>query len=126
MAQIVDKVGDAYGSGFSFGIGKWFTPGGIRLSAWYGASLAGIGTFINMFAKKDKIKTLGNVLAGLGMLFVGLSIMSSSMESFAQIDSFKNLFVSADNVIVLIIIGAIATAIIQSSSAISYRLKQII
>ena len=34
----VDKVGDAYGSGFSFGIGKWFTPGGIRLSAWYGAS----------------------------------------------------------------------------------------
>ena len=83
------------------------------------SALAGIGTFINMFAKKDKIKTFGNVLAGLGMLFVGLSIMSSSMESFAKIDGFKNLLMSANNVILLVIIGAFATAVIQSSSAIT-------
>ena len=83
------------------------------------SALAGIGTFINMFAKKEKVKTFGNILAGLGMLFVGLSIMSSSMESFAKIDGFKNLLMSANNVILLVIIGAIATAVIQSSSAIT-------
>ena len=83
------------------------------------SALAGIGTFINMFAKKEKVKTFGNILAGLGMLFVGLSIMSSSMESFAKIDGFKNLLMSANNVILLVVIGAIATAVIQSSSAIT-------
>lgn len=83
------------------------------------SALAGIGVFVNMFAKNEKSKRLGNVLAGLGMLFAGLNMMSNAMKSFAELESLKIFLSSINNRIILIIIGAIITAIIQSSSAIT-------
>ncbi|MBQ6217879.1 MAG: Na/Pi cotransporter family protein [Erysipelotrichaceae bacterium] len=83
------------------------------------SSLAGIGVFTNMFAKSEKKKLLGYVLAGLGMLFVGLNMMSTSMRGFAQTEGLKTFLAGIDSVILLIVIGAILTAIIQSSSAIT-------
>ena len=80
------------------------------------ATFAGIGAFINAFAKKDTVKKVGGILAGFGMLFVGLSMMSGSMESFAELDSVKNFLATITNPILLVLIGAIITAIIQSSS----------
>lgn len=80
------------------------------------SALAGVGAFIMSFAKEERHKTLGGILAGFGMLFVGLSMMSNSMESFAYLDSVKNFLASIDSVILLVIIGAVLTAIIQSSS----------
>lgn len=83
------------------------------------SALAGIGVFMNMLAKKDKTKLLGYVLAGLGMLFVGLNMMSNAMEGFAQLDGLKDFLAGIDNVFLLVIAGAVLTAIIQSSSAIT-------
>ena len=80
------------------------------------ATFAGIGAFINAFAKKDTVKKVGGILAGFGMLFVGLSMMSGSMEAFAEMDSVKNFLATISNPIFLVLIGAIITAIIQSSS----------
>ena len=80
------------------------------------ATFAGIGAFINAFAKKDTVKKVGGILAGFGMLFVGLSMMSGSMESFAEMDAVKNFLATISNPILLVLIGAIITAIIQSSS----------
>ena len=93
-----------------------FSEGTINANVVF-SSLAGIGVFTNMFAKKDKYKLLGNVFAGLGMLFVGLSIMSSSMQSFAQSEELRFFLARIDSVVLLIIIGALLTALIQSSSA---------
>lgn len=80
------------------------------------SALAGVGAFITSFSKDDKYKTIGGIIAGFGMLFVGLSMMSNSMESFAYLDSVKNFLAGINNVILLIVIGAVLTAIIQSSS----------
>lgn len=80
------------------------------------SALSGVGAFIVTFAKSDTAKKIGGILAGFGMLFVGLEMMSGSMESFAKLDSVKNFLAGIDNILLLIVIGAILTAIIQSSS----------
>ena len=80
------------------------------------SALAGVGAFILSFSKDDKKKSIGGIIAGFGMLFVGLSMMSNSMEDFAYLDSVKNFLAGIDNIILLILIGAVLTAIIQSSS----------
>lgn len=80
------------------------------------ATFAGIGAFIMAFAKKDVVKKVGGILAGFGMLFVGLDIMSASMKVFAELESVKNFLALIKNPILLMLIGAVFTAIIQSSS----------
>ena len=83
------------------------------------SALAGIGVFMNMFAKKERQKLLGYVLTGLGMLFAGLNMMSDAMAGFAQTEGLRLFLANIDSIIILIIAGAILTAIIQSSSAIT-------
>ena len=80
------------------------------------SAFAGIGAFLSLFAKSNKTKTLGGILTGFGMLFVGLSLMSSSMGDFAALDGVKNFLASVSNPLLLVLIGTILTAIIQSSS----------
>ena len=80
------------------------------------SAFAGLGAFISLFAKSNKWKNIGGILTGFGMLFVGLALMSSSMENFAALDGVKNFLASVSNPILLVIIGAVLTAIIQSSS----------
>lgn len=80
------------------------------------SALAGVGAFIVTFSKSDTAKKTGGILAGFGMLFVGLKMMSGSMDSFARLESVKNFLAGIDNIVLLIVIGAILTAIIQSSS----------
>ena len=80
------------------------------------ATFAGIGAFTMAFAKKDIAKKIGGILAGFGMLFVGLDMMSASMKVFAELESVKNFLALIKNPILLVIIGAVFTAIIQSSS----------
>lgn len=80
------------------------------------AAFAGVGAFMVLFSKHDAWKKVGGILTGFGMLFVGLSMMSSSMEDFAQLEAVKLFLASISNPILLVLIGAIFTAIIQSSS----------
>lgn len=80
------------------------------------AAFAGIGAFFSVFSKRDSGKTLGGIIAGFGMLFVGLSMMSDSMENFAQLDSVRYFIARISNPVLLVLIGAVFTAIIQSSS----------
>ena len=80
------------------------------------ASLAGIGAFVMLFAKRDRIKQIGAIITGFGMLFVGLHMMSGSMGDFAKLDAVKLFLASIENPILLVLIGAVLTAIIQSSS----------
>ncbi len=80
------------------------------------SAMAGVGAFIMTFAKKDVLQKIGGILAGFGMLFVGLSMMSNSMESFAELDAVKTFLASIKNPLLLVLVGAVLTAIIQSSS----------
>ena len=80
------------------------------------SAFAGIGAFIMLFTKSDAWKQAGGVLTGFGMLFVGLSMMSNAMDEFAALDSVKLFLASISNPLLLVLIGAVLTAIIQSSS----------
>ena len=80
------------------------------------SAFAGIGAFLALLAKKDMGKKIGGTLAGFGMLFVGLSMMSGSMSDFAQLEGVKVFLSGINNPILLVLIGAVFTAIIQSSS----------
>lgn len=80
------------------------------------SAFAGIGAFISLFAKNARGKTLGGILTGFGMLFVGLSLMSGSMDTFAGMDEVKYFLAGISNPVMLVLIGALLTAIIQSSS----------
>lgn len=80
------------------------------------SAFAGIGAFMSLFTNKDLWQKIGGIMAGFGMLFVGLNLMSNSMASFAELDEVKLFLAQISNGILLVIIGAILTAIIQSSS----------
>ena len=81
--------------------------------------LAFIGIFITMLTKSDKAHTIGYILGGLGLVFVGLEFMSSSMEVFRTSEAFRDLLTSISNPLLLLFIGIAFTAIIQSSSAVT-------
>jgi len=92
-----------------------FGSGSVSMTAVFSA-LTGLGAFLMLFAKRDRWKTVGGIVTGFGMLFVGLALMSGSMDSFAALDSVKTFLAGIRNPILLVITGAIFTAIIQSSS----------
>ena len=80
------------------------------------ATFAGIGAFILVFAKKDKAQKIGGILAGFGMLFVGLSMMSGAMGYFSELEEVRSFLAIFKNPVLLVIIGALLTAVVQSSS----------
>lgn len=71
------------------------------------------------FSKKEKLKILGSLFCGLGLIFVGLNVMSSE-EAFGNDlveQMFTNIFSVIDHPLLLIFVGVVFTALIQSSSA---------
>lgn len=80
------------------------------------AAFAGVGAFILAFAKKDNVRKIGGILAGFGMLFVGLSMMSGSMNYFSELEGVRDFLAMFENPVLLVLIGALFTALVQSSS----------
>lgn len=83
------------------------------------SAFTGIGVFMAMFGKRERLKLCGNILAGFGLLFVGLHTMSNAMDDFASLDSVKMFLASIGNPLILVLIGTLLTAIIQSSSVLT-------
>ena len=83
------------------------------------SALAGVGAFILMFAKRESWKHTGGILTGFGTLFVGLGMMSNAMDDFAALDSVKQFLASIKNPLLIVFLGALLTAIIQSSSVLT-------
>ena len=92
-----------------------FNKGSVSTSVIF-ATLAGIGAFILAFAKKDKTQKIGGIMAGFGMLFVGLTLMGDSMKFFSELESVRAFLAKFENPLLLVIIGTVITGIIQSSS----------
>lgn len=80
------------------------------------AAFAGIGAFILTFAKKDRTQKFGGILAGFGMLFAGLSMMSGAMSSFSELEAIRQFLAQFRNPFLLVLAGAVLTAVMQSSS----------
>ncbi len=70
------------------------------------------------FIKNDKVKQIGGILCGFGLIFVGLELMGNSLRNSADINKFFiNLFQTINFPLLLILFGVLFTALIQSSSA---------
>lgn len=84
--------------------------------------LTAVGVFMGMFSKKEKVKSVGSALAGLGLIFVGLTFMSDAMsfEKGSELyNAVSGLLVKISNPALLLLIGIVLTALVQSSSAIT-------
>lgn len=77
--------------------------------------LAFVGIMMAMVCKRDGVKKTGSILAGLGLVFIGLALMSDSMK--ANRDAIQSLFAVVRNPFLLFFIGIFLTALVQSSSA---------
>lgn len=76
-----------------------------------------IGVALIVFVKKQKVHHYGLIVAGLGILFIGMELMSSSMMPLRDSEQFISLMTKFENPVLGILAGMIFTAIIQSSSA---------
>ena len=83
----------------------------------YALLLITIGFVMTMFSKEDAIKHIGEAILGFGILFFGMKLMSDSMTPLRTFQPFIDIMKGMENPITGILIGAIFTALIQSSSA---------
>ena len=79
--------------------------------------IAFIGVAMVVFVKKPMAHYIGTILAGLGMLFIGMDMMSTAMLPLRDEPAFVSLMTSFSNPLLGILAGALFTAVIQSSSA---------
>ncbi len=76
-----------------------------------------LGTFFCLLTKDKKLRSIGEAVAGLGFIFVAMSLMKESMAPLSEMDIVKEIFSSINNPFVGIIVGIIFVIIIQSSAA---------
>lgn len=77
-----------------------------------------IGAVMVLFGKKKKTKDIGEIVLGFGILFVGMTMMETSMKPIRQMESFKNLIlVLGKHPLMGVFVGMAMTAVVQSSSA---------
>ena len=85
---------------------------------FYAPAIIGIGALLLVFAKSQKKKTIGEIMIGLGLLFIGLDFMSGSINPYTDAPIFAKAFeILGGNPLLGMIIGALVTALLQSSSA---------
>ena len=96
------------------------TVTGLLISLDVGAMaplFAFIGVAMVVFLKSPKAHHIGNILAGLGVLFIGMDMMSAAMYPLRESEAFVSLMTRFSNPVLGILAGAAFTALIQSSSA---------
>ena len=103
------RLGDLEGSGSA--ILQWLKPSTIAPVA------ALIGIVLLLAAKRPAKKVVGEILLGFGVLFQGMFSMEAAMQPLQESPAFARLFETFQNPVLGVLVGAVVTAIIQSSSA---------
>ena len=79
--------------------------------------IAIVGILMYMIAKRNKIKIIGEIMLGFGVLFNGMFAMEAAVRGLKDVPAFENMFATLSNPILGVLVGTIVTALIQSSSA---------
>lgn len=79
--------------------------------------IAAVGLIIFMLSKKESVKTIGEILIGVGILFTGMNSLTEAVSPLSELQAFRDLFATLKNPILGIIVGAVVTILLQSSSA---------
>lgn len=106
-AQIL-RLGDMGGNGMLLSLLK---------PSSFAPILIAIGAFIQLLSRNQKTKNMGLVALGLGCLFFGMSVMETTLAPLRTLPAFQNIFVMFRNPLLGILMGAVVTALLQSSSA---------
>lgn len=85
--------------------------------SFLGPILAAVGILFYMFIKSGHKKTVGQIVLGLGLLFIGMQTLSAAVEPLQGMPEFQALFTAFSNPLLGVTVGALVTALIQSSSA---------
>ena len=125
LMTLVQAVGVIMGANIGRTITAWIVSLGqlgdaakVMNPSFYAPFLIGIGAFVILFSKKDKVKNAGEIIVGIGLLFEGLTFMSSSIAPYTDAPIFSQAFqIVGSNPFLGILIGIIVTAVLQSSSA---------
>lgn len=125
LMTLVQAVGVIMGANIGTTITAWIVSLGqlgdaarVMNPSFYAPFLIGIGAFVILFSKKDKVKNVGEIIVGIGLLFEGLTFMSSSISPYTDAPVFSQAFqIVGSNPFLGIIIGIVVTAVLQSSSA---------
>ena len=122
LLNLKQAVGVIMGANIGTTITSWIVALGEWTTYLKPAVLAPIfivtGVIMIMFVKTSQVKSIGQILFGFGGIFLGLDMMSGAAEPLSELPQVRNLFlVLGSNPFLGIIIGAVVTAIIQSSSA---------
>ncbi len=110
-------LGQAIGVIMGANIGTTVTALLLSVKLDFGVIFASVGMVLIFAGRREKIRQTGNVLMGLGILFIGMNTMSAAMVPLREWDAFKTLMTGFSNPILGVLVGAGITAIIQSSSA---------
>ncbi|MEY8543244.1 Na/Pi cotransporter family protein [Dubosiella newyorkensis] len=102
-------------TGWLVSMSEW---GSIFKPDFFAPILLIIGTILFLFSKKDRVKEVAGILVGFGILFIGLGTMSGAIKPYSEEPIFYQAFtIIGSNPIFGLLVGAVVTAVIQSSSA---------
>lgn len=125
LMNLFQTVGVIMGDNIGTTITAWIVSAGqlgdaftVMKPSFYAPLMIGIGAMLVMFAKKEKKKNIGEILISLGLLFVGLDWMSGAIKPYTDAPIFAQAFaLLGSNPFLGVLVGAIVTAVMQSSSA---------
>lgn len=122
IMDLTQAVGVIMGANIGTTVTAWIVSlsefGSFLKPEFFAPLLVGAAAFMILFAQNDRRRTVGELLIGFGLLFIGLSYMSGAVEPFRDAPLFAAAFETLGSHPVLgILAGAAVTAVIQSSSA---------
>ncbi len=98
-------------------IGTTLTSLMLSVKLPFGIVFAAVGAVCQLAGNRSSFKLFGQIMMGLGMLFVGMDMMSDAMVPLRDWQGFRDMMLYASNPIVGVLVGALITALIQSSAA---------
>lgn len=125
ILSLTQAVGVIFGANIGTTITAWIVSlsqlgdaAAVLNPTFYAPLIVGIGAIVLLFSKKASKKIVGEIVVGIGFLFLGLDFMSGAVKPYTDAPVFMNAFrVFGVNPLLGILVGIVVTAILQSSSA---------
>ena len=83
----------------------------------YAAVFTAVGAICQLAGNRSGFKLMGQIMMGLGVLFLGMNTMTAAMEPLRELQSFRDMMTLATNPLVGVLVGTVVTALLQSSAA---------
>ena len=113
LLQLSQAIGVIMGAN----IGTTITSLMLSVEIDFAIIFTAIGAVLQLAGNRPAVKLGGQIAMGLGMLFLGMDMMSSAMEPLRDWKGFQDMMVYAANPVVGVLVGALVTALLQSSAA---------